>query len=228
MIEGQKLGPFTVTNHFFERWFERTELPSNYFECIIEENLYILIDTKLDVKQEQTEHYMFYSAHLTKYFMFVVVKGMIKTILTEKMYKEFYDIHLDRAKKELKILFKAIKERYSIVQYSINNVIVHSNKVEFTQDPLWERIHSFNNFFAVHSKKLMNNTELYKLLLLPWVPVEKISRFEILVDSRPIKYYTKELTIYEMTQIRVAKTTGTMNMPQFHGRKQTNTKKKSK
>ncbi len=226
MIAGQKLNEFTASQHFLDRWFERTDLPSNYFECIIEEGLYTLLDTRIDMNQKEQRHYMFYSAHVTKYFMFIVADGVIKTILTEKMYKEFYSIHLQRAKKDLKTALKSIKERYSNVEYAINNVIVQSTVVEFNADPIWERLNNFNNFHLTNGHKMMDNTSIYRLLLLPSVPILDVCKIEILIDGRPIKYYNKTLTMNEKVQLRRSKNSGSMILPIFHNRKRQMNKSK--
>ena len=155
MVESQVIGQFITTTHFCERWYERTSIPGTYFDAIIESNAYVYIGY-----WKGNDYYMFSSPKEIMYYVFVVIDNVLKTILTEKMYKNYPDVDLRRTKKQLRQINKSLRERWGSCKFYVNSTLVHQmNGDGEIDDPIWWYINNYDNIINLWAKHL--NTPKY-------------------------------------------------------------------
>lgn len=182
MIESQIFGNFVTTTHFCERWYERTSIPGTYFELVMQESAYVFIG-----QWRGNDYYMFSCPKDSIYYIFITIENTLKTILTEKMYKNYPNVDLRRAKKQLRQMNKTLRVKWNTFKLSINDYVVHNIRVDgLVEDPIWWHINNYKGIveFWVQHTETPKIVEMYARE--PNIPLKTVFDFKLYIGEELI------------------------------------------
>jgi len=176
MITGQIIGGFGVSDHFFERWYERTEIPGKYFEIVVEEGVYILLGTD----HKGSNHFMFSCPAVNSYYIFITADNTLKTLLTEKMYKnQPSPFDTQRAKKQLRELNRKMRIEWSHVKIIVNDVVVKEYDITKSDDVVMSRIIGLRQAAEDCEEMMSDMNNIMNILCDSKVPLNPIFKYEV-------------------------------------------------
>ena len=207
MIEGEVFGEFVATTHFVDRWYERTNIPSGYFDLVIQNELYI----RLGENSDGNVHYMFSCPKDSEYYIFIVIEDSIKTILTEKIYKSV-GFDMVRAKKQLKKKIKTLRELWSNLELHINGVVSNRVNMEKVDDPIWTRITNIDGFIK-NCDDALNDTKLIESHMYDYqIPVKPVFTYEVFIGNESVFYREIRVPILMFKRIKKDRENGVHNV----------------
>lgn len=193
MIEGHRICNFVTTKHFCERWYERTSIPGTYLDLVIQEGAYVFIG-----HWNENDYYMFSCPKDNSYFVFIASDNALKTILTEKMYKNYPNVDLRRSKKHLRQINKQLRLKWSTFKLIVNDYVVHNIKVEeLADDPIWWHINHYNEIFEFWDKHT-STPKISEMYCKDFnIPLRNVFKYELYIGDECL--FIKEITLSPFT-----------------------------
>lgn len=107
MVSGDTIGGrFVVTNHFEQRWYERSLISITYFDLVIKHNAYL----RLYKDDKGKCHNMFYCSETKQYYIFITRDERLVTFQTEQIYSRMmHAVPMNPNKEKLQNHLRRIK-----------------------------------------------------------------------------------------------------------------------
>lgn len=136
MQAGQIVSGWMITEHFLQRWFERTNLSWQYFEETLCNGALVHFNS-----HDGTSYNLMRVSSTNDYYVIVCDEEarVLKTVLTERMYVESREnLHnsdvtrLSRHKKQLRKIHQELRDAYGAAKWVVNGY--ETTVLDFTDD----------------------------------------------------------------------------------------------